>query len=157
MTPDRYIIVHGAKQILEFINQGKIIFTAPVSTALKGFGEVEGSEQTPRGWLQVSEKMGEGLPINSVFVGRKATGEIYNEVLAAKHPERDWILTRILWLSGLEAHNANSKERYIYVHGTPDINPMGVPLSHGCIRMRNGDILKLFDLVNVGTKVLVEE
>ncbi len=138
-----------------------------VSTAKNGVGEIEGSEQTPRGRHQISDKIGEALPINAVLRGRVPTGEIYDAALAALHPERDWILTRILWLSGLEAGinqgvnsagiTVDSHARYIYLHGTPDSEPMGVPQSHGCIRMRNSDIVELFDRVDVGTIVEIVE
>lgn len=157
MTPKRYLKVSGQTQEVSLIDADKIIFSAAVSTALKGFGEVEGSEMTPRGWHDIYQKIGADAPVNTVFVGRKPTGEIYSSVLANAEPERDWILTRILWLQGLTKANANSKKRYIYFHGTPERNPMNVPLSHGCIRMHNEDILKLFELVDEGTPVLIEE
>ena len=138
-----------------------------VSTALNGVGEVEGSECTPRGRHVISDKIGGELPINAVLRGRQPTGEIYDAALALEHPMRDWILTRILRLSGLEegmnagrdADNVNvdSHARYIYIHGTPDSEPMGEPKSHGCIRMRNQDIVDLFDQVEVGTLVTIVE
>lgn len=133
-----------------------------VSTAANGAGERENSGCTPRGWHMISEKFGDGLPINSVFVARQPTGEIYSEQLAAAYPARDWILTRILWLTGLEAgvnqgEGCDSHARYIYIHGTPDSEPMGEPRSHGCIRMRNTDLLQLFESVDVGTIVQIIE
>lgn len=133
-----------------------------ISTAANGAGERENSGCTPRGWHMISEKFGDGLPINSVFVARQATGEIYSDELAAAYPARDWILTRILWLTGLEAgvnqgEGCDSHARYIYIHGTPDSEPMGVPRSHGCIRMRNTDLLVLFEQVDVGTIVQIIE
>ena len=140
--------------------------TYSISTAKNGTGELENTGCTPRGKHIISEKFGENLPINSVFVARQFTGEIYSEDLAKKFPNRDWILTRILWLEGCEqgvnkGKNAqgicDSKARYIYIHGTPDSEPMGVPLSHGCIRMRNQDILELFDAVDVGCPVAIVE
>lgn len=133
-----------------------------VSTAANGAGELMGSERTPRGWHLVRAKIGEGLAVNTVFVGRRPTGEFYTHELAAREPERDWILTRILWLSGLEPGrnrlgNVDSFRRFIYIHGCPDDAPMGVPASHGCIRMRNRDMLDLFDAVPAGTRVLIHE
>jgi hypothetical protein len=133
-----------------------------VSTALNGAGEESGSGCTPRGLHTIRAKIGEGLPLNSVFVGRRFTGEVYEPALADLYPKRDWILTRILWLSGKEpGYNrlggVDSMRRYIYIHGTPDTEPMGVALSHGCIRMRNVDVMELFDLVSVGTELLIEE
>lgn len=133
-----------------------------VSTAKNGVGQLENTGCTPLGEHIISEKFGSGLPINSVFVARKFTGEIYDDNLAKAFPNRDWILTRILWLDGCEdginkgTNNqgvCDTKSRYIYIHGTPDTQPMGIPLSHGCIRMRNQDIIALFDQVAIGTHV----
>jgi L,D-transpeptidase YbiS len=106
--------------------------------------------------------IGAGQPVNTVFVGRRPTGEIWTPELAAQFPQRDWILTRILWLSGCEPGfnrlgNCDSMRRYIYIHGTPDSEPMGVPRSHGCIRMRNADVIALFDQVAAGTPVLITD
>lgn len=133
-----------------------------VSTALNGAGETNGSGCTPRGEHVIRAKIGADMPINAVFVGRRFTGEIYSEALAEQCPTRDWILTRILWLSGLQkGFNrlgcVDTMRRYIYIHGTPDTEPMGVPVSHGCIRMRNRDIIELFDKVPVGTRLVIEE
>lgn len=137
---------------------GKNVIEVKVSTAANGVGEKNGSEQTPRGRHTICAKIGEELPVNSVLVGRRSTGEIYTEGLRKLHPQRDWILTRILWLKGCEKGknrlgNVDTMRRYIYIHGTPDEIQMGVPGSRGCIRMRNEDIVKLFDLVQVGTPV----
>lgn len=115
---------------------------------------------TPRGWLVVKAKIGGGLAANSVFVGRRATGEIYSAALAEQYPQRDWILSRILWLGGREPYKnrygeVDTLRRFIYIHGTPACEPMGVPMSHGCIRMRNADVITLFDLVEVGTRVWI--
>jgi len=106
----------------------------------------------------VRAKIGAGAPLNAVFRGRRPTGEIYSAALASAHPDRDWILTRILWLSGTEIGRnrlgrVDTMRRYIYIHGTPDTEPLGVPGSIGCIRMANGDVVELFDLVEVGTVV----
>ncbi len=135
-------------------HQGK---TYAISTAKNGLGEVEGSFCTPLGKFRIAEKIGGDLPSGAVLTGRVPTGEVYSAELGRQHPERDWILTRILWLDGLEAHNQNTKARYIYIHGTPDSEPMGVPMSHGCIRMRNNDIIELFDRVEVGEMVMIDD
>lgn len=132
--------------------------TYPVSTALAGVGEVNGSFCTPRGRHVIRAKIGAGQPVNAVFVGRRPTGEIYAPELEARHPGRDWILTRILWLSGCEPGfnrlgPVDTMRRHIYIHGAPDSVSMGQPGSHGCIRMRNEDILDLFGRVPVGTLV----
>ena len=131
-----------------------------ISTAANGAGEQSGSFQTPRGEHVVRAKIGADLPPGSVFVGRRPTGEIWTPELATQFPERDWMLTRILWLSGKEPGfnrlgNVDTMRRYIYIHGTPDDQPMGVPGSHGCIRMSNADVADLFDRVPAGTPVLI--
>jgi len=130
----------------------------PVSTALNGAGECAGSGCTPRGSHVVRARIGAGLPLNTVFAGRRPTGEVWTPELAAANPDRDWILTRILWLSGCEPGvnrlgDVDTMRRFIYIHGTPDSEPMGEPRSHGCIRMRNADILDLFERVPAGTPV----
>ena len=139
---------------------GAIIAQYPVSTALKGVGEEKNSYRTPRGRHMVRAKIGAGAPIGSVFKGRRATGEVWTPALGAQYPGRDFILTRILWLSGCEPGynrlgNVDSMQRYIYIHGTPDSEPMGTPQSHGCVRMRNRDVVALFDAVPVGTSVIL--
>ncbi len=138
--------------------RGRQILQASVSTATNGAGERLGSECTPRGRHLIRAKIGAGAPINAVFVARRPTGEIYSPALRALYPERDWILTRILWLSGLERGRnrlgaVDTMRRYIYIHGAPDEEPMGIPSSHGCIKMRNAELLVLFDLVAPGTPV----
>lgn len=129
-----------------------------ISTALNGVGCNKNSGKTPLGRHIIRAKIGQDQPLNSVFVGRRPTGEIYSEDLAQAQPNRDWILTRILWLSGNEVgvnrlRDVDTMQRYIYIHGTPESEPMGIPLSHGCIRMRNEDLVALFDLVDVYTPV----
>lgn len=131
-----------------------------VSTALNGVGCDKNSGKTPLGLHQVRAKIGHNEPINTVFIGRRPTGEVYDESLAHRHPQRDWILSRILWLSGKEVGlnrlgTVDSMQRYIYIHGTPDSEPMGKALSHGCIRMRNADLIELFDLIEPGTEVMI--
>lgn len=133
-----------------------------ISTAAAGAGERNGSGMTPRGEHLVRAKIGAGLPTGAVFVGRRYSGEIYTPKLAQDFPKRDWILTRILWLSGLQPGfnrlgNVDTMRRYIYIHGTPESEPMGVPASHGCIRMRNDDLLSLFSQVPIGCRVLITE
>lgn len=139
-------------------DSGRIIRRYPVSTASNGAGELAGSQCTPRGRHIVRAKIGDGAPLNAVFVGRRPTGEIYTPELGREAPERDWILTRILWLSGIEPGlnrlgDCDTMRRYIYIHGTPDERFEPVPGSHGCIRMRNRDLLELFNLVPPYTPV----
>lgn len=134
--------------------------TYSVSTAKNGVGQLTGSGCTPLGKHYIRAKIGAGAQVGSVFIGRRATGEIYTTSLADTHPDRDWILSRILWLCGTEiGYNrlgkVDSMQRYIYIHGTPDSEPMGKPLSHGCIRMRNDDVIELFDAVSAGTRVFI--
>lgn len=153
------IKVHISTQALElFDDAGKLVRRYAVSSAEKGVGETSGSYCTPRGKHIIRAKIGAGKPENTVFVGRRPTGEIYTPELGAQFPERDWILTRILWLSGCEVGfnrlgNNDTMRRYIYIHGTPDSVPLGIPDSHGCIRMRNADLIELFDIVPAGTAV----
>lgn len=132
----------------------------PVSTAAKGVGEQFGSYCTPRGKHSIRAKIGASQPLNTVFVGRRPTGEIYTPELGAQYPGRDWILTRILWLSGSEVGfnrlgACDTMRRYIYIHGTPDSTQLGQPGSKGCVRMRNADLLEVFDLVPVNTEVSI--
>ena len=141
-----------------FGGDGACIRRYRVSTARNGAGEVRGSFCTPRGRHIVRARIGAGAPLGAAFRGRRPTGEVWTPELAAANPGRDWILTRILWLSGTEpGHNrlgdVDSMRRYIYIHGTPDTEPMGVPLSIGCVRMRNRDVAELFELVPAGTAV----
>lgn len=150
--------IDTATQTLQVYADEQLIKTYSVSTAKNGTGEMIGSEQTPRGKHLVRAKIGEQALINTVFVARRATGEIYSSALRAQYPERDWILTRILWLSGLEfgknrMGKVDTMRRFIYIHGAPDEEPMGEPKSHGCIRMRNQDVIELFNLLPVGTSV----
>ena len=151
-----------AEQRLRYWEHGALVMDVAVSTAKKGAGEQRGSECTPRGAHIIRAKIGAGAPVNTVFVGRRPTGEIYNRELGAHFPHRDWILTRILWLCGREVGrnrlgSVDTMRRYIYLHGTPDHVQLGVPGSHGCVRMRNRDIIALFDHVPVGTPVFITE
>ncbi|HEX5801527.1 MAG TPA: L,D-transpeptidase [Azospira sp.] len=150
------------QELALFDETGALLRCWPVSTASNGAGEVSGSFRTPRGRHLVRAKIGNGQPENTVFVRRRPTGEIYTPELGAAHPGRDWILTRILWLSGCQPGfnrlgAVDTMRRYIYIHGSPDSAEMGVPGSHGCIRMRNADIVELFDLVVAGTPVEIDD
>ena len=141
-------------------DDGKELEHYPVSTSRNGAGEREGSFQTPRGEHIVRAKIGSGQPLNTVFRGRRPTGEIWTPELGERFPGRDWILTRILWLSGREVGknrlgDVDTMRRYIYIHGSPDTVPMGTPGSIGCIRMRNADIIELFERVPTGTSVRI--
>lgn len=150
------------RQELRLLENGLLVERFDVSTAANGAGERIGSNCTPRGMHRVRIKIGEGVPENSVFVGRRTTGEIYTSQLAREHPQRDWILSRIIWLTGTEPGRnrggaVDTLRRYIYIHGTPESEPMGVPASHGCIRMRNSDLLRLFQRIEKGTPVEIRE
>lgn len=156
-----HIDVNVAEQSLKgFSSTGEELFYSKIASAKNGVGQLEGSECTPLGRHRIRAKIGSQKESSAVFVGRRATGEIYNEALAAEFPNRDWILTRILWLCGNETGvnrgaNVDTQRRYVYIHGAPDSHAMGVPSSHGCIKMRNEDIIALFDLVVVGTTVTI--
>ncbi len=158
------LVVNISEQTLTLYQNNKKIDQYLVSTAKNGIGSQQDSGCTPLGQHVIAAKIGASEPINAVFIGRVPTGEIYNEALGALYPKRDWILSRILWLSGVEEglnKGSNSQggcdtyQRYIYIHGTPDSEPMGVPLSHGCVRMRNQDIIALFEQVTEGTSVII--
>ena len=157
-----YLDICIASQQLTVYADGKPVQRYPVSTAKNGVGELMGSECTPIGWHKIRAKIGGDQPLNSVFVGRRATGEIYSSELGRQYPQRDWILTRILWLGGLEPGKnrygkVDTTWRYIYIHGCPDELMNGSPGSHGCIRMNNADVLDLFNRIEVGVKVYIHE
>jgi len=161
-TQNVYLRVNIPSQRLDLLENSQTIKSYPVSTAKNGPGERNGSGCTPRGWHVIRAKIGTDAPRNAVFVGRRFTGELYTAELAAKHPERDWILSRILWLCGLEPNFNRFREvdtawRFIYIHGSPDEGVSGEPQSHGCIRMKVPDILDLFDRIEAGTRVLILE
>jgi lipoprotein-anchoring transpeptidase ErfK/SrfK len=152
------IKIDAAKQELQLLDGKRLIKRYSVSTAKKGLGEQNGSFCTPRGRHIVRAKIGKGLPPGAVFVRRRPTGEVWTPELHARYPGRDWILTRILWLSGCEPGknrlgHVDTMRRYIYIHGTPDSAEMGKPGSIGCIRMKNADIVELFELVPAYTPV----
>jgi lipoprotein-anchoring transpeptidase ErfK/SrfK len=150
-------------QLLDLVDyNGNILKQYLISSAKNGVGELNGSFCTPRGRHIIRAKIGAGQPLNAVFIERRPTGEVYSPELAGCSPGRDWILTRILWLSGCEpGYNRLGKvdtmRRAIYIHGSPDTAEMGKPGSHGCIRMRNQDIVELFDLVPVRAQVRIQE
>ncbi len=159
--PDHYLHISIAKQQLTVVNNGAVEKIYSVSTAKNGVGELMGSECTPTGWHKIRAKIGALQPLNTVFIGRRTTGEIYTPDLNNKYPQRDWILSRILWLGGLEPRKnrygkVDSTWRYIYIHGCPDELMTGKPESHGCIRMKNIDVVGLFNSVNIGLRVLIE-
>lgn len=156
-----YLHISIGKQKLSLFIKGVIDKTYSVSTAKNGAGELMGSECTPTGWHKIRAKIGEAQLLNSVFIGRRPTGEVYTSKLMDDFPQRDWILSRILWLGGLEPEKnrygkVDSTWRYIYIHGCPDELMTGKPESHGCIRMKNADVVDLFNRVDVGLKVLIE-
>ena len=157
------IAISLAEQRLRlFDDRGSVVCAYPVSTASKGAGEESGSFCTPRGAHLIRAKIGQGLAANTVFVARRPTGELYTPQLGEQFPGRDWILTRILWLSGREPGrnrlgSVDTMRRYVYIHGSPDSAAMGAPGSHGCIRMRNADIVDLFDRIPVYTPVEITE
>ncbi len=158
----RYIHISVADQYLQLVDNQSVLFEVSIATASNGVGEQFGSECTPRGWHKIRAKMGANCPENTVFIGRRPTGEYYSEALQKEYPSRDWILTRIMWLSGLQVGynrlgQCDTMARYIYIHGCPDSHPMSIPSSHGCIKMRNTDVVALFDQIEVGIPVLIDE
>jgi len=158
-----HIRISISRQLLTLSSaSGTVLRAYPVSTATNGPGEETGSFCTPRGRHLVRARIGAGQAENTVFVGRRPSGEVYCRELAERFPERDWILTRILWLSGCEPGrnrlgSVDTMRRYVYIHGSPDSTPMGRPGSHGCIRMRNADIVELFESVAPYTPVDISE
>lgn len=151
------LLVHLGEQALHLLGTGRPV-SYPVSTAANGPGCTRGSYRTPTGLHRIRARIGQGQPVRAVFVRRRPTGEVFSEALGASFPERDWILSRILWLQGLEpgvnrGGSVDTLRRFIYIHGTADEQRIGQPVSHGCIRMRNDDIVELFDRVAAGMLV----
>jgi hypothetical protein len=133
-----------------------------ISTAEKGTGQNKGSFCTPLGQHIVRAKIGQGAPLYAQFAARRLTGKIWHPSMSGNNTKEDWILTRILWLSGLEIGfnrlgNQDTMQRFIYIHGTNDLSRLGKPVSHGCIRMDNQDIIDLFEEINIGDHVLINE
>ncbi len=160
--PKKEIVILVSTQTLQCYEDGELLKSYAVSTGKNGVGEQLNSECTPRGRHCVHDVIGQAHDANSVFVAREWTGELYTDALARAFPDRDWILTRIIRLAGLEpgrnqGGDVDTLKRFIYIHGTPDATPLGVPGSHGCIRMRNQAMIALADWVNVNTPVLIEE
>jgi L,D-transpeptidase YbiS len=150
------------RQRLRLLRGNETLHACAVSTGANGTGEINGSGMTPRGLHVVRARIGAGAPNGAVFRGRRATGEVWSPELHAQHPKRDWILSRILWLSGLERGRnrlgcVDTFRRYIYLHGTPAAFALGTPASHGCVRMANDDIMAVFEHVPVGTRVLLHQ
>jgi len=159
------IVVSLTRQRLTLKDGAAVIAEYPVSTSAFGPGELEGSQCTPRGAHVVDELIGDGEPEGAVFVGRVPTGEVWSAQLAADEPERDWVLSRVIWLAGTEqGQNAGERDgtscdtrsRYIYIHGTAPDAPLGVPYSHGCVRMNPADVISLYDQLDTGIPVLIE-
>ncbi|PYL64920.1 MAG: hypothetical protein DMF20_09685 [Verrucomicrobia bacterium] len=145
------IVVSTREQKLALVDRGNVVAIYPVSTSKFGLGDWRGSRFTPLGKLQIAEKIGESAPPGTVFKDRRRTGEI----VAPDSPGRDPIVTRILWLRGLEAQNANAFGRDIYIHGTPEERLIGTPASYGCIRMRSSDVIQLYNVVGTGAGVTI--
>lgn len=157
----RLIQINTAKQELKLIEKESCLFNCLISSAKNGLGELQDSECTPRGWHFIAQKIGAGAAANTVFVARQATGEIYSPALGNRYPDRDWILTRIIRLQGCEVarnqgQHVDSYQRYIYIHGTPDAVKLGQIGSKGCIRMRNQDLINLFNLIEINNLVYIE-
>ncbi len=159
MNSDDYTIrVDLARQVLQLKADGQVIKEYSVSTGKNGPGEKLGSGCTPRGRHSIAEMIGAGCEPGTVFVGRQPTGEIYGARLRQQYPDRDWILTRIIWLQGQEpgvnkGGEVDTYNRYIYIHGAPDDAKLGEPASAGCVRMSNADVIELFNLVSTGCEV----
>lgn len=152
-TDERHVVaVSVPEQRMAVYRDGVRIRDYPISTSKFGLGDDPGSNRTPLGDFRIARKIGDGAPAGAVFKSRKPTGE----VLAPDSPGRDPIVTRILWLRGLEPHNSNAYKRYIYIHGTPEERSIGTPASYGCVRMRSSDIIDLYDIVGRGARVRIE-
>ncbi|SRR5437867_11692884 len=159
---ERCVRVLLGEQRLELWQEDRVLAEYAISTSAHGAGELVGSEKTPRGQHEIAKKIGSGAPKGTVFLGREPTGEIWTPELIETQPGRDWILTRILWLRGLEegrnlGGSVDTESRFIYIHGTSEEGQIGHPSSHGCIRMLNRDVIELFELVEIGTPVEIVE
>lgn len=145
------IVISTREQKLALLDRGSLMAVYPVSTSKFGLGDRPGSRCTPLGRLEIAKKIGDQAPSGAVFKDRRRTGEI----VAPDSPGRDPIVTRILWLRGLEAQNGNAFDRNIYIHGTPEERNIGLPASYGCIRMRSSDIINLYEIVGWGAEVTI--
>lgn len=151
---ERHLVaVSVPEQRMAVYRDGVRIREYPVSTSKFGLGDDKGSNRTPLGSFRIAKKIGKNAPAGAVFKSRKRTGEI----LPPDAPGRDPIVTRILWLKGLEPHNANAYKRYIYIHGTPEERSIGAPASYGCVRMKSSDIVDLFEIIGNGARVRIED
>ena len=152
-APDtqHHVVISTRDQKLALLDRGNLLATYPVSTSKFGLGDRPGSRFTPLGQLQIAEKIGDNAPPGAVFKDRRRTGEI----VLANSPNRDPIVTRILWLRGRESQNANAFGRDIYIHGTPEERLIGRPASYGCIRMRSTDVVQLYNIVGIGAAVTI--
>ena len=152
-APDtqHHIVISTRDQKLAVLDRGTLMATYPISTSKFGLGDSLRSSRTPLGQLEVAKKIGDNAPVGTVFKDRVRTGEI----VAPNSPGRDPIVTRILWLRGREAQNANAFGRYIYIHGTPEERLIGTPASYGCIRMRSTDVVQLYNIVGIGAAVTI--
>lgn len=160
MKKEKHIDIDINKQQLSLLQDETVVAVYSVSTAKNGVGQKNGSECTPLGLHRIDSKIGADAEVNTVFIGREKSGEIFSEELKKSNPDRDWILTRILWLTGLEqgknrGGEIDTKGRYIYIHGCPDSDSFSSPSSHGCVKMRNKDIIELFENVDMDTRVLI--
>jgi hypothetical protein len=159
---NKHIEIRLSEQVLRVFDGDTVLRQYSISSGVNGAGELNGSGCTPRGAHRVRLKIGQGCALNTVFRGRRPTGEIYSAGLASNNPQCDWILTRIIWLTGTQpgvnrGGNVDTLRRFIYLHGCPDTEPMGIARSHGCIRMRNTDIIELFELVYNQMPVFISE
>ena len=145
------VVISVPEQRMVVLKNGVPLAEYPVSTSKFGLGDVPGTRATPLGELEIARKIGDGAPVGAVFKNREPTGE----VLVPDAPGRDPIVTRILWLRGLEAGNSNAYDRYIYIHGTPEERRIGQPASFGCVRMRSRDVISLYDEVGTGARVII--
>jgi lipoprotein-anchoring transpeptidase ErfK/SrfK len=154
-TPDQHhqLVISIPEQRMVLLQDGAPVATFPVSTSKFGLGDTPGRRGTPLGNLEIARKIGAGAPSGAVFKDRERTGEI----VRPDAPGRDPIVTRILWLRGLEAQNARAFSRYIYIHGTPEERNIGLPVSYGCVRMRSHDVIQLFDMVGIGARVTIAD
>ena len=146
-----HVIISVKEQKLALLDREKLVAIYPVSTSKYGLGDWPSSRCTPLGELEIAKKIGDNAPLGTVFKDRRRTGEI----VLPNAPGRDPIVTRILWLRGREAQNANAFGRYIYIHGTPEERNLGLPVSYGCVRMKSEDVIKLYDIVGIGAQVSI--